>query len=70
MPVHCERRGGKWRIVDPSGKVTKNKKGTAVDGGGHASKDACNKQAQAINTSLSKRTSTMFAGVLTEEEES
>lgn len=42
--------GKKYRIVGPDGKVEKNKSGTAADGGGHDSMDACQKQAGAINS--------------------
>lgn len=50
MPVTCKLRDGKYRIVEPSGKIAKNKSGTAVDGGGHTTKEQCQKQARAINS--------------------
>ena len=53
MPVKCVLQNGKYRVVGPDGKVETNKGGTAVDGGGHASMDACRKQASAINMNLS-----------------
>ena len=53
MPVKCVLQNGKYRVVGPDGKVETNKSGTAVDGGGHASMDACRKQASAINMNLS-----------------
>ena len=49
MPVSVSKRSGKFRIVDPSGKITKNKAGTAVDGGGHIDRQRAQKQAAAIN---------------------
>lgn len=49
MPVSCKLRDGKWRIVGPDGKIEKNRKGTAVDGGGHSTREKCQKQARAIN---------------------
>lgn len=52
MPVHCSLIGGKYRIVEPSGKIAKGSKGNPRDGGGHASKAACNRQASVINRSI------------------
>jgi len=52
MPVSCKLRNGKYRIVEPSGKIAKTKKGNAVDGGGHATKAGCQSQARAINRNL------------------
>ena len=49
MPAHVEKRKGKWRVVDPNGKVVKNKAGTAVDGGGHETAGHAAAQAAAIN---------------------
>lgn len=49
MPAKVVKRGEKWRVVEPDGNVVKNKKGTAVDGGGHFSKKAAERQASAIN---------------------
>ena len=55
MPAKVAERDGKWRVIDPDGGILKNKKGTAVDGGGHASKKKAMNQAKAINASLHKR---------------
>ena len=55
MPVHVVKRGDKYRIVEKSGKIAINSAGTAIDGGGHSSQSAAQKQATAVNTSLSKR---------------
>ena len=56
MPVRVEKRGPKYRVVESIGhKIAKNKSGSAVDGGGHSTKDAAIKQSQAININLRKR---------------
>ena len=56
MPATVVKRGNKWRVIDAdTGTITKNKAGTAVDGGGHSSKEAAQRQARAINRSLSQR---------------
>lgn len=50
MPVKVAKRGEKYRIVEAStGKLARTKKGAAVDGGGHKSKEKAQKQARAIN---------------------
>jgi hypothetical protein len=49
MPAKVSKRGGKYRVVEPSGKVVRNRAGTAVDGGGHRSKAKAQAQARAIN---------------------
>jgi len=54
MPASVDLRDGKWRVVEPSGKVVTNKGGTAVDGGGHTSKDRAIAQAAAINLRVRK----------------
>lgn len=44
--------GPKFRVVEgPQGKIAKNKKGSAIDGGGHATRDKAVKQSQAVNLS-------------------
>lgn len=58
MPVTVAKRGGKWRVVEKVGaetKIAKNAAGTAADGGGHESREKAERQARAINRSLSKR---------------
>lgn len=50
MPARVVKRGSKWRVVEPNGKLVKNKKGTAVDGGGHTSKAKAQRQANAVNS--------------------
>jgi hypothetical protein len=49
MPAKVVKRGPKYRVVEPSGRVVKNKAGTAVDGGGHKTKAKALAQARAIN---------------------
>ena len=54
MPVMVRKAQGRFRIVESgSGKLVK-RGGSAVDGGGHASKENAESQARAINASLSK----------------
>lgn len=56
MPVTVRKRGKKYRVVEKSsGKIAKNKSGTALDGGGHSSKAKADKQAGAVNYSIHKR---------------
>ena len=49
MPVHVEKRGEKFRIVERSGRIATTDKGNARDGGGHDSEREAYKQAYAIN---------------------
>lgn len=56
MPVKTIKQGGKYRIVESgTGKIAKNKGNSAIDSGGHNSKDKAVKQVQAVNISLRKR---------------
>lgn len=56
MPVKVVKRGEKYRLIDSdTGRIAKNKAGTAIDGGGKKSRSAVARQASAVNTSLSKR---------------
>lgn len=53
MPVKVKKVGKKYRVVDAdTGGITRNKGGTAADGGGHDNKDRAEAQARAINASL------------------
>jgi len=55
MPVKVKKKGTKFRVVEAdTGNVSKNEKGTPVDGGGHAVQAKAERQARAINSSLSK----------------
>ncbi len=49
MPATVKLIRGKYRIVEPSGKLMKNKAGTTVDGKGHLTRQAALRQARAIN---------------------
>ncbi len=52
MPAKVVKSGKKYRLVEEkNGRnvVVKNKEGTAVDGGGHSSRQKAIAQAQAIN---------------------
>lgn len=56
MPYVVKKKGDMYRVVErDTGKIGKNKGGTALDGGGHASKDAAMKQMQAINISEARK---------------
>ena len=55
MPLSIIKQGRKYRVVEDSTKsIAKTEKGSAIDGGGHKSKDAALKQIQAINISKHK----------------
>ena len=55
MPYKCKLIDKKWRIIKPdTGRVAKNKEGTALDGDGHTSESACMKQVRALYWSESK----------------
>lgn len=55
MPAVARFVGNKYRVVEAStGKPVKNTKGTAVDGGGHNTKAAAERQARAINARKEK----------------
>lgn len=41
MPVRCVKRGRKWRLVEPGGRIAKTNRGNAQDGKGHSTKTAC-----------------------------
>lgn len=50
MPVKVAKKGKKHRVVESAtGRIAKNRAGTALDGGGHASKAAAARQARAVN---------------------
>lgn len=59
MPVHVERRGGKYRLIEPGGQVATTSQGTARDGGGHPNRDKAERQARAINSNLEKAAAIM-----------
>ncbi len=55
MPVSVKKQGPRFRLVEPTGRIAKNRAGTSIDGGGHLTRDKAIKQAQAVNISLNKR---------------
>ena len=56
MPVKIAKKGNKFRLVESStGRIAKNQGGTAIDGGGRASKAALEPQRKAVNASLQRK---------------
>ena len=55
MPVRVMKHGPKFRVIESNGNIAKNSSGSALDGGGHSTKNAAVKQVQAVNISLQKR---------------
>jgi hypothetical protein len=56
MPLTTKKIKKKWRIVEvESGDIAKNAAGTALDGGGHASQSAAQKQAAAVNIAQARK---------------
>ncbi len=56
MPYNVKKVGGKYRIFKAgSGKVAKNKGGTAMDGGGHDTPAAAHAQIKAVEMSEKRR---------------
>jgi len=56
MPVKAVLRNNRFRVVDSNtGRITMNKAGTSVDGGGNMLKSAVDSQVRAINASLKRR---------------
>jgi len=50
MPVRVAKKGDKFRVVESStGKIAKNRAGTAIDGGGFKSKIRATAQVRAVN---------------------
>lgn len=48
MPISVKKIKDKFRLVEPDGSIAKNKKGTAIDGGGHSSRSDASKQAKPL----------------------
>lgn len=56
MPYTVRKISGKYRIMkEGSGKVAKNKGGTAMDGGGHGSPGQAYAQIKAVEMSEKRR---------------
>ena len=51
MPASVQFKNGKYRVIEPDGSLVKNKAGTPVDGKGHLTRAAAQRQANAINAS-------------------
>lgn len=49
MPAKAQKRNGKYRVVDGPDNKTVKRAGVPVDGGGHLTGTAAEKQARAIN---------------------
>ena len=57
MPVTVVKRAGRYRVIEPSGRISRarrrnGRRGRARDGGGYRSKAQAQKLARAINRSL------------------
>lgn len=56
MPAKVRKRNGKFRVINGNtGNIEKNRAGTSVDGGGHATKAGAQRQANAINANSGRR---------------
>lgn len=56
MPVTVKKVGKKWRVVEAaSGNIARNKGGTALDGGGHESREKAVSQSRAVNMHLREK---------------
>lgn len=55
MPATVRKIKRRWRVVEPDGRLVKNRNKTPVDGGGHESKQAAQKQAAAVNSKSKRR---------------
>jgi len=64
VPVKVIKRNKKFRIVESkSGKIAKNAAGTAIDGGGKASRAEIQEQATAVNISQAKKSGTKIPNI-------
>lgn len=55
MPVHVERRDGRYRLIEPGGDIATTPQGHARDGKhGHATRAEAERQARAINANIKK----------------
>lgn len=51
MPAKVAKRGNKYRVVEPSGRlVRRTRRGKPIDGHGHRTKKRAQRQARAVNT--------------------
>ncbi len=50
MPVRVRKRRGKFRLVEPNGRIARRKAGyRPIDGGGHEDKAKAQRQARKVN---------------------
>lgn len=49
MPAKVVKRKNRYRLIEPSGRLVRNRRGTPVDGGGHGSQAKAKRQARAVN---------------------
>ncbi len=54
MPVHVEKRKGRYRLVEGDGSIAMAGL-SAKDGGGHASRQKAERQASVINAALRRK---------------
>jgi len=56
MPTKVVKRGGKFRVVESdTGRIAKNKGGTAMDGGGSKTRAPVLKQNAAVNIKQARK---------------
>ena len=55
MPVKVRKVKGKFRVVEPDGRIAKGSRGHARDGGGHVDRAKALRQAGYINDALERR---------------
>ena len=55
MPVKVRKVKGKFRVVEPDGRIAKGSRGHARDGGGHLDREKALRQAGYINEALKRR---------------
>lgn len=56
MPVSISKRRGKYRLVEPSGRIARGQSSDRpIDGGGHQSWEKALAQLRAVNASLSRK---------------
>ena len=57
MPVKVRKLNGKYRLVEPSGRIAKTHLGNPIDGGGSKAKLPRMRQANKVNEALRKKKS-------------
>jgi len=51
MPAKVRKREGRYRVVEPNGRLVRSSQGKPADGGGFNTKRNASAQARAINAS-------------------